>query len=279
MKFLIWGGNGWIGSMLCEILQSQGHDCVVAKSRIQYLNNILSEIDNVNPDFVINCAGITGKPTVDYCEDHKEETYLINSIGPVNLAHACWIKNIHLTNYATGCIYRYTDDKKIFTEEDPPNFKGSTYSKSKILAEELLAPYNNVLTLRIRMPVSGDMHPKCIITKLSKYNKLINIPNSVTVLEELLPISIKLIFARKIGIYNLTNPGAISHNEIMSLYKKYLDPAFTWSNFTEDEQNNILRSQRSNCQLDTSKLESFHPVTDVHSALNKLLSKWSKDFN
>ena len=31
-----------------------------------------------------------------------------------------------------------------------------------------------------------------------------------------------------LGIYNFTNPGAISHNQILALYKKHVDPSYTW---------------------------------------------------
>jgi len=34
------------------------------------------------------------------------------------------------------------------------------------------------------------------------------------------------------GIYNFTNPGAITHNQILALYKKHVDPSYTWENFT-----------------------------------------------
>jgi len=274
-KFLIWGGNGWIGGMLCELLKEQGHIVIIAKSRVQDYVGITNEINEINPDYVMNCAGITGRPTIDWCETNKQETILINTIGTVNIADACWRKGIHMTNYATGCIYTYTDEKPIgskFSELDKPNFRGSIYSTSKVLAEELLEVYDNVLTLRIRMPISEDLHSKSLVTKLSKYDKIVNIPNSVTILPELLPISIKLTLENKKGIYNLTNPGAITHNEIMSLYKKHIDPSFTWKNFTEEEQNTILKSKRSNCHLDTSKLEECYKVTEIHEALDKLLS-------
>lgn len=277
-KFLIWGGNGWIGSMLRELLEKDGHIVIVAKSRLQDYVGIVEELKEVNPDFVLNCAGITGRPSVDWCEMHKQETYLINTIGVVNLADACWKMGIHMTNYATGCIYKYTDDKPIgskFSELDAPNFHGSTYSISKIRAEQILSVYDNVLTLRIRMPISGDLNPKSLVTKLSKYEKLVNIPNSVTILPELLPISLKLTLDRKTGIYNLTNPGAISHNEIMTLYKKHIDPNFTWMNFSEEEQNAILKSKRSNCELDTTKLQIDYHVTEIHDALDNLLKNIS----
>lgn len=276
-KFLIWGGSGWIGSMVCEILQNQGHTVILAKSRLQDYIGICKELEETKPDFVLNAAGITGRPTIDWCEDHKQETYLVNTIGPMNLAHACWEREqLHMTNFSTGCIYTYDEAHPIgtkFKESDKHNFRGSIYSHSKLRTEKLLAIYPNVLTLRIRLPIGKDLNPKSLVTKLSKYAKVVNIPNSVTVLPEMLPISIKMAQAKLTGVYNFTNPGAISHNEILALYKKHINPDFTWNNFTEEEQNAILKSKRSNCELDTSKLEAFHPVTEVHEALDKLLEK------
>jgi 3,5-epimerase/4-reductase len=32
---------------------------------------ILREIERVKPTHVLCCAGITGRPNVDWCEDHK----------------------------------------------------------------------------------------------------------------------------------------------------------------------------------------------------------------
>jgi dTDP-4-dehydrorhamnose reductase len=273
MKFLVWGASGWIGGMLCQLLREQGHEVIAAKSRTRDHVGMSQELELVNPDRVLNVAGITGKPSVDWCEDHQQETYLVNAVGTANLADACWEKGIHVTYYATGCIYTYDDTHPVgstFSELDPPNFKGSTYSKSKILAEELLVPYPNVLTLRIRMPISADLHPKNIITKLSKYAKVINIPNSFTSLPEMLPISIKMSLDQVTGIYNFTNPGAITHQDILNLYKKYLNPDHTWETFTEEEQNAILRSKRSNCNLDTTKLEKYHPVTPIAIAIEQI---------
>lgn len=51
------------------------------------------------------------------------------------------------------------------------------------------------------------------------------------------------------GVYNFTNPGAISHNEILHLYQLYIDPGFRYSNMTEAEQDLILKAKRSNNEL------------------------------
>lgn len=58
----------------------------------------------------------------------------------------------------------------------------------------------------------------------------------MTVLPELLPMAIEMAKRNLTGIMNYTNPGTISHNEILQLYKDYIDPEFTWSNFTLEEQ-------------------------------------------
>ena len=277
MSVLIWGGNGWIGSMLRKLLKD--YKIICASSRMEDRPSVILELDEIKPDFVIITAGLIGKPNVDWCEDHKQDTILINVIGTINVVDACYRRNIHVTNYASGCIYTYDTIHAKFDEEAVPNFKGSTYSISKIYAQELQSFYNNVLILRLRMPISDELEPKNFITKITKYAKVINVPNSVTVLSELLPISIKMMEAKLTGIYNLVNPGVISHNEILRLYKKYVDPTFIWENFSVEEQNTILKAQRSNCELDTKKLEAFHKVTPVTEAVERVIKGYKLNSN
>jgi len=53
---------------------------------------------------------------------------------------------------------------------------------------------------------------------------------------------------------NYTNPGAVSHNEILEMYKEYIDPEFTWSNFSVEEQAKVIVAARSNNLLDTTRV-------------------------
>lgn len=115
-------------------------------------------------------------------------------------------------------------------------------------------------TLRVRMPISSDLsNPRNFITKIARYDKVVNIPNSMTVLDELLPISIEMAKRDLRGIYNFTNPGVVSHNEILEMYKKYMDPYFTWKNFTLEEQAKVIVAARSNNEMDASKLKKEFP--------------------
>jgi 3,5-epimerase/4-reductase len=94
----------------------------------------------------------------------------------------------------------------------------------------------------------------------------------MSVLNELLPIMIKLAFTDTVGTVNLTNPGLITHNEILEMYKELVDPDFTWENFSIDEQNNILASQRSNNCLNTTNLKMVCPdVKDIKTSVREIL--------
>lgn len=126
--------------------------------------------------------------------------------------------------------------------------------------EELLKEYDNVCTLRVRMPISSDLkNPRNFITKIARYNKVVNIPNSMTILDELLPISIEMAKRNCRGIWNFTNPGVVSHNEILEMYKEYIDPSFEWVNFTLEEQAKVIVAPRSNNEMDASKLKKEFP--------------------
>lgn len=110
------------------------------------------------------------------------------------------------------------------------------------------------------MPISSDLeNPRNFITKIARYDKVVNIPNSMTVLDELLPISIEMAKRNLKGIWNFTNPGVISHNEILEMYRDYIDPKFNWRNFTLEEQAKVIVAQRSNNEMDASKLKNEFP--------------------
>ena len=133
-KFLIYGAHGWIGSQLVQWLGGESVVCGVA--RIENRTDVCEELDRVQPTHVLMAAGITGRPTVDWCESHKLETIRTNVIGTLNVIDCCAMRQIHITNFATGCIFEYDEAHPIggpgFKETDTPNFHGSFYSHSKV---------------------------------------------------------------------------------------------------------------------------------------------------
>jgi dTDP-glucose 4,6-dehydratase len=163
----------------------------------------------------------------------------------------------------------------IFKENDLPNFFGSSYSIVKGFTDRIMKVYNNVLNLRIRMPITNEKNPRNFITKITSYEKVCSVPNSMTVLPELLPMVLDMMKNKTIGTINLTNPGLISHNEILEMYKEIVDPSFTWNNFTQEEQRKILAADRSNNYLDTTRLESLYPnVSNIKQSVRMMLYEY-----
>jgi len=109
------------------------------------------------------------------------------------------------------------------------------------------------------MPITGEKNGRNFITKITTYQKVCSVPNSMTVLPELLPIVLDMMRNKTTGTMNLTNPGLISHNEILEMYKEIVDPNFTWNNFSQEEQRKILAADRSNNFLDTTRLQTMYP--------------------
>ena len=92
----------------------------------------------------------------------------------------------------------------------------------------------------------------------------------MTVLNELVPLAIEGAKRRLLGVYNFTNPGGISHNEVLQLYKDYCDTDFTWENFSLEDQSSVLVAPRSNNELDATKLKRVFPnILDIRDSLIK----------
>jgi dTDP-glucose 4,6-dehydratase len=225
-----------------------------------------------------------------------------NLVAPLLLAYICKYANVHYTYLGTGCIFHYKDEdvQKMlgydsrhqasagseietcykFKETDAPNFFGSSYSIVKGLTDQIMQERNciceSVLNLRIRMPIINRDHPRNFITKITGYSKICSLPNSMTVLDEFLPYALVLMQCRYVGTLNFVNPGVISHNEMLKMYRQFVNPEFEWTNFTVDEQNEILSSKRSNNYLDTAKLESIFPnVRTIQDAVQECMVSYN----
>jgi 3,5-epimerase/4-reductase len=285
MKWLVYGSKGWIGGMVKTYLENKGETVICANSRADDEKAVEEEILSVEPDRIVSLIGRTHGPgfsTIDYLEQPGKlvENVRDNLYSPVVLALLGKKYGIHVTYLGTGCIFDSNEEHPSFTEDDLPNFFGSGYSTVKGFTDRIMRFFNDsVLTLRIRMPIVGYHNPRNFITKITKYAKVCTIQNSMTVLEDMIPILVDLSTGKKTGTVNLTNPGTIEHNEILQMYKELVDPNFTWTNFTLEEQSKVLLSQRSNNELDATKLKKLAPnVKDIKTSVRDLLQNWNNSY-
>ena len=292
MRVLIYGSKGWIGSKVVKLLRSN-HEVILGTSRVNQKEDVEKEIQLTQPTHVMSFIGRTHGVvnnkvygTIDYLEQDGKlyENIRDNLFGPMVLATLCQKHGIHFTYMGTGCIFKYDDEHPFgeevngFTEDSKPNFFGSSYSLVKGFTDELtqLLP-DTVLNVRIRMPITDEFHKRNFITKITTYEKVCSISNSMTVLNELLPCMIDMANNGVTGTINLTNPGLITHNEILEMYQKIVDPDFTWQNFTLEEQAQILDADRSNNFLDTTKLEQLYPhIKNIKDSVRDMLQEMAK---
>jgi dTDP-glucose 4,6-dehydratase len=291
MKVLVYGSKGWIGGQFINLLLSKNIDFVEGKSRVNSIEDVNAELEMVGPTHVVSFIGRThGKindkvyTTIDYLEQEGKlfENVRDNLFSPIILSDLCSKRKIHYTYLGTGCIFKFDEEhpfgeeKNGFVESSLPNFFGSSYSIVKGFTDQLMSLHNEyVLNLRIRMPITGEKNGRNFITKIVNYEKVCSVPNSMTVLPELLPFVIDMMKNNITGTVNLTNPGLISHNEILKMYKEIVDRSFTWKNFSQEEQRSILAADRSNNFLETTKLENLFPeIKHIKESVRECLIKY-----
>lgn len=265
-------GEGFLGTRLKNYL-----NCSSTKLNPLDINLLKEFLDKEQPNVVINAIGKTGRPNIDWCEDNKELTIESNVLAATNLCIECSKRGIYFVHLGSGCIYYGDNNGKGFSEKDEPNFYGPQfYAKTKILAEKIIKEFPSLI-LRIRMPVDEEPHERNLIDKLLKYNKLINIQNSMTTIPEMLDAIKILIQKRKTGIYNLVNSGTISAAEIITMYKELINPYHDFGGLSLEELDNLTKARRSNCVLNTDKLklEGIN-LPEIHQAVRNCLLKYKE---
>ena len=253
-------GHGYVGHHIAQELERQG----VEYRWLSHKNYL-----HAKGEVIINAAGHTGVPNVDACENEKQATINGNVLFPMSLEAAYpHSRIIHITS---GCVYTGYKDGG-WTEYHQPNFNfdnGSFYSASKTLFQELMNVYlDKSYLLRIRLPFGDEHNPKNYLTKLAKYDKLVDFENSVSYVNDV--ASVAVFFARQLpqpGIYNVCNPGTITTKQVanmMGLQKEW---------YTQEEFMNSVTAPRSNCNMSSFKLSEIFPIQTAESALQQAIGR------
>ena len=279
-KKIIVIGRGFLGSRIagefnCEVFGREDVDLLHSKQ-------ISGFLDEKGPDIIVNAAGITGRPNIDWCEksiENKIETIRGNIVAPINLASECAKRNIFMIHFGSGCIYAGDNNGRGWSEKDTPNFTGSLYSRTKIYSENILAGEftDTVLVIRIRMPIDERPHERNFIDKVAKYEKVLDAPNSMTTVPDMISALEKVIEKHKTGVLNFVNPGVITPAEIMGLYRDIVKPSHTFEVITDRQLREFTVAARSNCVLDTSELEGLGVhLPEIHKAVKRCLINYKK---
>lgn len=284
---IILGGSGYVGTAYQQLLTAKGIDYLsLARADVDYSDTatLLQFLKEKQPDFLINAAGYTGKPNVDACESDKANCLFGNAVLPGRIAEACSEAGVPWGHVSSGCIFTGSrPDGSGFTEADAPNFtfrqnNCSFYSGTKALGEEVLAGYDNVYLWRLRIPFNHIDGPRNYITKLLRYDKLLDATNSISHLGEFVASTFAC-WEKQVpfGTYNVTNPGQITAREIIALVQKHgiSGKDFTFFKDEAEFMQEAAIAPRSNCVMDSSKLAGVGiEMKPVVEAVEQCLENW-----
>lgn len=269
-------GQGYLGSKLFNFLKKCPYIEVSSWSaRIFFQSSEKTQemlLDQVQPEIIINCSGFTGKPNVEQCEKFQIQCLHANVIEPLILLDWCAKRSLIYGHVSSGCIYQ--NNRRPFsifpfqgyTEKDPPNFTFehapvSFYSGTKALAETLLLrkSYPRIWIWRIRMPFDEHIfEPQNLFYKLLNYKKLIpkTTRNSITCIPDFVEaIETFCLDNLPYGIWNMTNLGSVTTEQLVELIQTYIQPSFCPEYFESEQQfQKYCSTPRSFCTLNNKKI-------------------------
>jgi len=130
-RWLVTGAGGMLGQDLLATLSDR--DVVpLTRSDLDITDHaaVLAAIEEHRPEVVVNAAAWTA---VDAAEDNEAEAFLVNGVGPANLARACAELDVRLVQISTDYVFDGTATSP-YAEQSPLSPR-SAYGRTKAAGE------------------------------------------------------------------------------------------------------------------------------------------------
>lgn len=262
MKILITGANGMLAKEVKEKF-AEGNELIltdVAELDITDEKSVINFVQNIQPDYIINCAAFTA---VDKAEECYELADKINGDGPTNLAKAAKLVGAKLVHISTDYVFGGDlDISKDYKEEDkkqPVTVYGKTKLHGEQGIEQNIDEYYIFRTAWL-YGIGGNNFVKTM-TKLGSTRDEINVVSdqhgSPTYTKDLTEIIYEAI-KNKIpyGVYHATNQGYT-----------------TWYDFTKE----ILKQQGIECKVNPVTTDEYIKMMNITQAKRPFNSQLSKN--
>jgi UDP-glucose 4,6-dehydratase len=310
---LLLGASGYVGQAFASELRRREYGVIpLTRKAIDYsdFDLLFDYVRRMRPEFLINAAGYTGKPDMDACERAREQTLSANTLLPQTIARVCLMTNTPWGHVSSGGIYsgaKVVDNGSMrieknlnrlglrrliaehpenvfgFTERDEPNFSFRCspcdfYSGTKALAEEIIRGIGRSYIWRPGLTFGEREESKNFLWRIQQCAKVYDGINSISHLEDFVRACLNL-WERQaaFGIYNVTNPGAVTTRQIVELIQRIskLDRHFEFWEDDEEFYRFEAKAPRSYGILDVSKLLATGvEMRPVEEALVDSLRNW-----
>ena len=312
MIFLL-GASGYVGSAFRrELARTWLPHRAISRVDLDYtkFRVLLDALKLHRPDLVILCAGFTGRPTIDLCEERRSDTILGNVALAQTVAQACDAARVHLGAVSSGNVFSgawvqneagtwairenlnapdlaaslVSRSTRIrgFDDGDTPNFTfekgGSFYSGTKAVTENVLLSFPETYVWRLNVPFEERDHPRNYLTKLQTYPRLRQSWNSLTHLRDAVTACLQVWNSELPGgAYNIVNPGYMSTREVVALIRKLRHPGWEPPFWSDDAEyyDHAARARRADCLLEAKRLaEAGIKMRPLESALAESIRNW-----
>ena len=136
-KILITGASGFVG---CRAIKALQNDYELITPRHADLDVTSTEaverfIEKIKPDAILHLAAISN---TGYCEEHPNESYLVNVVSVENLARAAAAHGCKLVWFSSDQVYNGTLETGLLSEDSEVSPENH-YGRHKLLAEQRAA--------------------------------------------------------------------------------------------------------------------------------------------
>ncbi len=217
MKVAVIGANGQLGT---EIVKAFADETVISLTQsdieISEIDSVEKAFASVRPDIVINTAAYLN---VELCEKEREQAFLVNETGALNLARVLEDKNIPLIHISTDYVFDGSK-RSPYEESDAPN-PLNVYGASKLAGERAIQANCSRYYIVRTSGLYG--HAKCLakganfiekILARSKENGQLRVVDDEVLTPTYAPdlaMQIRLLVATAdYGLYHATNNGSCS---------------------------------------------------------------------
>jgi len=189
------------------------------------LKSVRVAASQTNPDAIINCAAYNA---VDKAEEDWENAFLVNAIGPKNLAIAANERGIPLMHFSTDYVFDGKKGNSYFVWDEPKPL--SKYGQSKLYGEQLVSLLSNrifIVRLSWVFGAGNTNFVKKILEWSKGKNELKIVDDQISSPAYTVDLSsaiLDLLETKAYGIYHMANTGYCSRYE----WAKYILELTRW---------------------------------------------------
>jgi dTDP-4-dehydrorhamnose reductase len=227
IKILLTGSNGFLGQHIAKLgkldkeihitgwsRNSSIHD-YCDKFEIQNLANTTLNSEIISGyDAVIHTAAISH---VDYCEENRQEAFLVNTEATRQLAIACEKSHTHLVHISTDFVFPGKDQIVVETDAtNPVNYYGRTKEMAELYVQKILPTSTIIRPVLIFGDIISGTRSNLIlwVKKSLAFKKSIDVTNdhfrTATYVEDLAQLCINAVKTPHPGVFHAAGNSYLS---------------------------------------------------------------------